>query len=177
VLNGALASDALVVVLPAGVKLQQPLQVLHVSTAASSSSGGNCGVQQLAASAARLLISLGASSSAEVIEEFVADTAAASSGAYLGMPVAEVALGVGAELKHGYVQREAAGAQHFKATLVSQVCVCGAQLDGGQSQSPARQRGGLPLTAPCWLHTHLLLAHRRLRAAAMSSLRRALVAA
>jgi hypothetical protein len=37
------------------------------------------------------------------------------------MPVAEVVLGEGAQLKHGYVHREASGAQHFKATLVKQV--------------------------------------------------------
>jgi Fe-S cluster assembly protein SufD len=125
VVNGAVAADVLVVALPAGVTLQQPLHVLHVSTAAASpSSNGSSGAGVLAASAGRLLISLQAGASAEVVEEFVAAAGgddAAASGAYITMPVAEVALGEGASLKHGYVQREAAGAQHFKATLVSQV--------------------------------------------------------
>jgi len=115
VLNGSLASDVLVVALAEGAKLQQPLHVLHVSTAAAEGSSGSGPV--LAASTARLLISLGANASCELVEEYVSDAA----GHHVSMPVAEVQLGAGSELKHGYVEREAAGAQHFKATLVTQV--------------------------------------------------------
>jgi Fe-S cluster assembly protein SufD len=111
VLNGSMVSDVLVVALSAGAKLQQPLHVLQVSTAADA------GSQALNASAARLLISVGANAGCEVIEEFVSDAA----GSHISMPVAEVVLGEGAQLKHGYVHREASGAQHFKATLVKQV--------------------------------------------------------
>lgn len=123
VVNGALACDALVVAVPADAKLQQPLQLLHVSTCGTPNmSSSNGSGAQLAASAARLLVSLGANASCEVIEEYVtAAAAAAGSAAHVSIPVAEVVIGEGAELKHGYVHREAAGAQHFKATLVSQV--------------------------------------------------------
>lgn len=114
-LNGSLASDVLVVALAEGAKLQQPLHVLHVSTAAAESSSGSGPV--LAASTARLLISLGPNASCELVEEYVSDAA----GHHVSMPVAEVQLGAGSELKHGYVEREAAGAQHYKATLVTQV--------------------------------------------------------
>jgi hypothetical protein len=116
VLNGSLASDVLVVSLAPGAKLQQPLHLLHVSTPAAADAGSS--VPTLNASAARLLISLGDNTSCEVVEEFVSDAA----GTHVSMPVAEVVLGEGSELKHGYVHREAAGAQHYKATLVSQVC-------------------------------------------------------
>jgi Fe-S cluster assembly protein SufD len=81
------------------------------------STAADAGSQALNASAARLLISVGANAGCEVIEEFVSDAA----GSHISMPVAEVVLGEGAQLKHGYVHREASGAQHFKATLVKQV--------------------------------------------------------
>lgn len=115
VLNGSLATDVLVVALSAGAKLQQPLHILHVSTPAAADASSNGPVMN--ASAGRLIVSLGANSSCEVVEEFVSDAA----GTHVSMPVAEVVLGQGSELKHGYVQREAAGAQHYKATLVKQV--------------------------------------------------------
>jgi Fe-S cluster assembly protein SufD len=117
VLNGSMVADVLVVALPAGAKLQQPLHVLHVSTPAAAAADGSSSGPALNASAARLLVSLGANASAEVVEEFVSD----AEGSHVSMPVAEVVLGEGSELKHGYVHREASGAQHFKATLVKQV--------------------------------------------------------
>lgn len=118
VLNGSMVADVLVVALPAGAKLQQPLHVLHVSTpAAAAAADASSSGPALSASAARLLVSLGANASGEVVEEFVSD----AEGSHVTMPVAEVVLGAGSELKHGYVHREASGAQHFKATLVKQV--------------------------------------------------------
>jgi Fe-S cluster assembly protein SufD len=120
VLNGSLAQDALIIALPADAAVAQPLHLLHVSTASadtSSSNGG--GGRTLNASAGRLLISLAGNAKLEVVEEFV--SADAADGAHLAMPVAEVVLGEGAALKHGYVNREAQGAAHFKATLVTQV--------------------------------------------------------
>ncbi|KAF8065543.1 IDA4 [Scenedesmus sp. PABB004] len=115
VINGVLARDALVLSLPAGAALAQPLHVLHVSTAAPV--GGNGGGPTLAASAPRLLVSLGAGASAELVEEHVS---AGSSGAHAAVCVAEVALGEGAALRHGYAARDAAGGCHFKSTLVTQ---------------------------------------------------------
>lgn len=118
VLNGSLAQDALIIALPAGAAVSQPLHLLHVSTAAAETSSSNGGGRTLNASAARLLISLAGNSKLEVVEEFV--SASAAEGAHLAMPVAEVMLGEGSALRHGYVNREAQGAAHFKATLVTQ---------------------------------------------------------
>lgn len=130
VLNGSMIADALVVALPAGAKLQQPLHMLHVSTPAAAAADASSSGPALNASAARLLISLGANASGEVVEEFVSD----AEGSHVTMPVAEVVLGQGSELKHGYVHREASGAQHFKATLVKQVgCGLRGSLQGARS--------------------------------------------
>jgi Fe-S cluster assembly protein SufD len=122
VLNGSLAQDALIISLPADAAVSQPLHLLHISTAAADTSSSNGGGRQLNASAARLLIQLAGNAKLELVEEFV--SASAADGAHLAMPVAEVVLEEGAALKHGYVNREAQGATHFKATLVTQVGTC-----------------------------------------------------
>jgi Fe-S cluster assembly scaffold protein SufB len=114
VVNGAMATDALVVAVPAGVRLEQPLHVVNVCSEAAA--GG--GEAVLRASAPRLLVALGAGADAEVVEEFV--SAAAGAGRHAVFAVAEVVLEPGASLRHGYVQREAPGSVHFKATLVDQ---------------------------------------------------------
>jgi Fe-S cluster assembly protein SufD len=123
VLNGSLAQDALIIALPANAAVSQPLHLLHVSTASADTSSSNGGGRTLNASAARMLISLAGNAKLEVVEDFV--SADAADGAHLAMPVAEVVLGEGATLKHGYVNREAQGAAHFKATLVTQVRTAG----------------------------------------------------
>lgn len=110
VLNGVLAADAVVVVLPDGARLPRPLHIVHVAT------GSGAGQGALSASAPRLLVALGRGAEAEVVEEFVS----AGAGATAVFAVAEVLLGPGASLKHGYVQREAAGSVHLKSTLVDQ---------------------------------------------------------
>lgn len=110
----------LVVSFPAGSSLSQPLYILHVSTAAADTTHSNGGGAALNASTARLLVNLAAGASVEVVEEYVSATA---DGAHVSMPVAEVVLAENAVLKHGYVNREAQGASHFKATLVTQVCM------------------------------------------------------
>lgn len=197
VLNGSMVADVLVVALPAGAKLQQPLHVLHVSTPAAAAADASSSGPALNASAARLLVSLGANASCEVVEEFVSD----AEGSHVTMPVAEVVLGQGSELKHGYVHREASGAQHFKATLVKQVgCGLRGSLQGARSAAcltaqslcvhmQARSCASEWLLE-CWRRTRgsgpdgpgtlLLLCVKpacRLRAAAMSLLRRAWAAA
>jgi Fe-S cluster assembly protein SufD len=114
VINGALARDVLVIALPAGARLDRPLYVAHLATAAAAGSGSST----LSASAPRALVVLGAGAELEVVEEFV--SAVDGAGAHAVMAVAEVVLGEGATMKHGYVMREAAGSVHFKATLVDQ---------------------------------------------------------
>jgi len=111
VVNGALAEDVLVVALPTGARLDRPLYILNLATAAA-------GEKQLSASAPRLLVVLGKDAELEVVEEFV--SAVAGAGQHAVFAVAEVVLDEGSMMKQAYVQREAPGSVHFKATLVDQ---------------------------------------------------------
>lgn len=117
-LNGSLARDVVVVALPENAALAQPLYLLHISTSAAADTSSHNGSAVLNTSAPRLLIHLSADASLEVVEEYVS---AAPDGTHLGLAVAEVVLEQGASLRHGYVNREAKGAAHFKSTLVTQV--------------------------------------------------------
>jgi Fe-S cluster assembly protein SufD len=129
VLNGSLAGDALVVWVPPHVEVAAPLYVLHAYSSAvqAGAAAADGGERTLAAAAPRLLVVLGEGATLELVEEHVSMAAGGGAGqgagAHAAVPVAEVTLGAGACLKHGYVQREAAGSCHFKATLVQQVRV------------------------------------------------------
>jgi Fe-S cluster assembly protein SufD len=146
VVNGAMAADALVVALPTGMSITRPLHIVNVSTAGAA--GGSSGEgRTLAASAPRLLICLGKGAAVEVIEEYVSaggcDTAV--------FAVAEVVLGTEAMLKHGYVQREAAGSVHLKSTLVDQAegssySLVEARVGGGLSRHDVGVAQGGPET-------------------------------
>jgi Fe-S cluster assembly protein SufD len=70
------------------------------------------------ASAPRLLIVAGAGASVEVVEEYAP---ASDNSAYFTNSVAEVEVGDGASVTHGYVQLEGSAAMHFKTTLVRQL--------------------------------------------------------
>lgn len=113
-LNGAAARDAVVVHVPANVALTEPIHVLYLSSAAP---GG--GASTRAAAAPRLVAMLEEGASAEIVEEF-APLDPQAGGAYFCNAVAEIELDDGASLRHSYVELEAAGAAHFKSTLVSQ---------------------------------------------------------
>ena len=115
VVNGAMAEDVLVVAVPARARIERPLYVVNISTAAAAGVGGE---RVLSASAPRLLIALGKGAEAEVVEEYVSAVEGASDHAVFS--VAEVVLDACASLRHGYVQRESPGSVHFKATLVDQ---------------------------------------------------------
>mmetsp|Transcript_19381 Transcript_19381/g.41937 ORF Transcript_19381/g.41937 Transcript_19381/m.41937 type:complete len:485 (+) Transcript_19381:93-1547(+) len=110
VLNGAAAQDVLAMAVPAGQLVEGPLHVLYLSTGGSQ--------EERHASAPRLLVHAGAHSAVEVVEEFVG--APGSSGHYFTCGIAEVYLEESAQVKHGYVQREASDALHFRGTLVQQ---------------------------------------------------------
>lgn len=120
VINGALASDAVVVALPAGARLEQPLHIVHVATSAGAKQAAAGGAR--AAAAPRLLVHLGRGADAEIVEEYVSAAAAdgGSGGATAVFSVSEAVLDEGASLRHGYVEREGRGAAHFKASLVDQ---------------------------------------------------------
>eukprot|EP00803_Ostreobium_quekettii_P009992 evm.model.scf_1621.1 EVM.evm.TU.scf_1621.1 scf_1621:591-5673(-) len=110
ILNGAMASDVLTIVVEEGVIAEVPIHVIHMSTGARDSEVG--------AAAPRLLVSCGARSSAEVVEEYASTSADA--GNHFVTSVCEIDLSPGASLTHGYVQLEGSGAYHMKTTLVSQ---------------------------------------------------------
>ena len=134
-LNGGLASSAVVVAVAADVSFPEPVHVLYISTTSSSSSPSP------SISAPRLLVSLGAGAEATVVEEFCgvasssrdggasASTSTSSSSSKsssstsshrLNVPVAELFLSSGATLNHSYVELEPKGTWHAKETLVDQ---------------------------------------------------------
>ncbi|KAJ9519025.1 hypothetical protein QJQ45_026297 [Haematococcus lacustris] len=153
VINGAAAQDVVVLHLPAGTSLEQPLFVLCLS---SSSPPGRwpkfAGSSTTLVSAPRLLLHLGAGASLKLVEEHAplplasapptadpqpSSPAAAAAAPYFNCSVVEVALEAGAQLSHGYVCREQPGAAHFKATLVKQA------TDSSYTLTEARVGGGL----------------------------------
>ncbi|KAL6758709.1 iron-sulfur cluster assembly protein [Haematococcus lacustris] len=146
VINGAAAQDVVVLHLPAGTSLEQPLFVLCLS---SSSPPGST---TTLVSAPRLLLHLEVGASLKLVEEHAplplasapptahpqpSSPAAAAAAPYFNCSVVEVALEAGAQLSHGYVCREQQGAAHFKATLVKQA------TDSSYTLTEARVGGGL----------------------------------
>lgn len=109
-LNGALASEVVTIAVDEGVIVEVPIHVLNISTSS--------GPQALHASAPRLLVSCGARSSVEIIEEYASSSKEDSN--HVVMSVCEIDLGAGANLTHGYVQLEGSTAVHMKTTLVKQ---------------------------------------------------------
>lgn len=107
-LNGALATETVVIHVPEGVTLTEPIHLLSLSSSSST---------DLNASAPRVLIVLEEGASAEVIEEF---SSLNDSGNYMVTAVTEIELDDKAALKHSYIELEADGATHFKTTLVNQ---------------------------------------------------------
>jgi len=109
--NGALATDAVVLHVPAGAApLSGPLFVLHLTTgraaaAASAAGGGGGGGGARAASAPRVLVVLGAGAEAALVEEH----ASASPSGSFEAAVVEVVLGEGARLEHSYAARPGSG--------------------------------------------------------------------
>jgi len=124
-LNSAVAADALFIVVPKGTRVTSPLYLLNVTTSSSTAVTPESHI----CSTPRLLVSVAADGEIEVVEEVVSlGASSSSSGAsgsssssnHVAFAVAEVVLEEGADMKYGYVQREAAGAMHFKSTLVQQ---------------------------------------------------------
>lgn len=137
--------------LPPGGRLLKPLHIIHIAAAGGAAAGG--APRTLAVSAPRLLLALGRGAEAEVIEEYVsaagADTAVFS--------VSEALLETGAQLRTGYVQREAPGSVHFKASLVSQAegssySLVEARVGGGLSRHDLGISQGGPETVTRMRH-------------------------
>ena len=101
--NSAWFEDGVVIQLAASLKVEKPVQILHVVTAE----------QALAVS--RQLFVLAADSRLEIVETFTGST-----GSYFTAAVNEVFLAENAELGLVKIQREAAQAQHFGGAYVKQ---------------------------------------------------------
>jgi len=102
--NTAYFSDGAVIEIPAGVVLEKPLQILHVST------------QNEALANTRSLVGLGANAEATLVETFVGVAGVG----YLTAAVTEIRLGENAGLVHYKVQVESDKAYHFGGVYVKQ---------------------------------------------------------
>jgi len=115
-LSAAAARECVVLALPKAATLATPLYILTLTSGGPGASTST--------SAPRLLVHAGAGSSASLVEEHAPLAAltgsAAQGGSYLTLAVAELFLEQDAQVSHGYVEREAAGSFHTKATLVDQ---------------------------------------------------------
>ncbi|CAG9467866.1 unnamed protein product [Pedinophyceae sp. YPF-701] len=107
-LNTATARDAVFLVVPEGVVLEQPVHVLYLSTTSTD--------EGTPATSPRALAVLGAGASAELVEEF----ATVGDGAHLTTQVTEAHLAPRATLHHRYVELQAAPSFHLKLTAVHQ---------------------------------------------------------
>jgi len=114
-LNGAIATDTIVIHVPEGVTVTEPIHIIHLSSSDSASSSSPT---HRTVSAPRLLVVLEEGATAEIIEEY--SSINDNQGQYMVTAVAEIELDDRAVLKHGYIELEADGAAHFKTTLVNQ---------------------------------------------------------
>lgn len=107
-LNGAVATSAVAIVLGDGVRVEGPIHVLHVSSAAAAAAP--------TLAAPRLVIMLGPGAAAAVVEEWAGEAA----GPACVAAVAEASLAEKASLAHAVVALGRPGSNLIKATFVEQ---------------------------------------------------------
>jgi Fe-S cluster assembly protein SufD len=97
------ATDAVVVHVPAGVKLDQPLHIVQLSTttAAAAAAAGT----SLPSSAPRVIVVMGEGAKASIVEEFAHVSGANPAAAYWHNGVCEIVLEKGANVAHTMVGR------------------------------------------------------------------------
>lgn len=98
-LNSSLVDDGVLIYIPKETKLNSPIHIVHVATEEA----------HLAVLTPRVLILADAFSKGIVIEDFIG----LADSTYLSIPVTEVKLCEGANLKHYRIQRESKQAFHF----------------------------------------------------------------
>jgi len=98
-LNAALMTDGALIRVPAGVQLQAPIEILHVSV----------GREDPGIYHPRHLILLEEDAHAQVVERYCS----LGSATYFNNAAIEVVLGAGSELEHARVQEESRNAQHL----------------------------------------------------------------
>ena len=115
-LNSVMASDAVVINVPAGVKLESPVHIVQLSTASGDADG-------LTTSAPRVLIVVGEGAECAVVEEFAF---AADEGnddddaAYWQNGVCEMVLEKNAKVNHTMIQAQSRKAIHTRTTYLTQ---------------------------------------------------------
>ena len=102
--NTALFTDGVFVDVPCGVRLENPLQIMHVNVSAEGLSN------------TRSMVMLGRGAEASLVETFLGQAGQS----YLTAAVIELCLGENAGLDHYKVQLEADKAYHFGGVYVSQ---------------------------------------------------------
>lgn len=107
-LNAACASDVVIVRVPAGVKLVEPIHIVHAS------SGGKDGA--IAVSSPRVTVVLERGAEASVVEDFLGQAEAE----YWQNGVCEITIGQEASLKHAMIQNHGRAATHTRTTFVTQ---------------------------------------------------------
>lgn len=102
-LNTGFFLDGAFIYVPKGVKIKEPISILHVSDSSNATSN------EIATTSARVLIVLEEGASAEVVESFVGDQARS----YFTNSVTEISLAKKASLSYVKVQIESAAAFHI----------------------------------------------------------------
>ncbi|MFC4348651.1 Fe-S cluster assembly protein SufD [Kordiimonas lipolytica] len=95
-LNTALAKDGMVIAIPAGVEIDDPVEIIHIMTNTADR-----------AAHTRHIIELGEGASAHIVERFIGDD-----GAYWTNSILQGRVAEGAKLSHTRLQEEGAAAIH-----------------------------------------------------------------
>jgi Fe-S cluster assembly protein SufD len=102
-LNTALLRDGLVLSIPSGIEIDDPIEIIHISSGAEE-----------AAAHVRHVIELGEGAAVSVLERFVGDDKA-----YWTNSVVQARITEGSKLTHIRLQEEGANAQHTAKTFVN----------------------------------------------------------
>lgn len=128
-LNSALMSDGALIWLPRDVRVERPVEILHISV----------GMEEPGIAHPRHLLVLEEGARVEVIERYCAT----GDGSYFNNALIEVVLGAGSELVHQRVQEESRNAQHLSDLHVrlaarSRYRLAQAALGGAWSRTDVR---------------------------------------
>lgn len=115
-LNGIGAPDVAVIYVPAGCRVERPLQLGFFSL-----EGGDGGLNGFAMSNPRALVLVDEGGEIGIVEEHSGCGDEDENKRYWANSVMEIVIGEGAKVRHSYIQRQAKNAAHIKWTFVRQV--------------------------------------------------------
>ncbi|XP_057520331.1 protein ABCI7, chloroplastic [Amaranthus tricolor] len=111
-LNGVGAPDLIIVYVPEGCRVENPLNFRYFSM-----KGSDLGSKKLPVSNPRVLVLVEKGGEVSIVEEFVSDD---DNKCYWTNSVVELIIGEGATVNHSYVQTQSLGAAHIKWTSIRQ---------------------------------------------------------